>query len=27
MKKGGIVLLAVPFIWIKNRLSRKPPTV
>jgi uncharacterized membrane-anchored protein len=26
LKKGGIVLLAVPFIWIKNRFSRKPPT-
>ncbi|OYX25955.1 MAG: hypothetical protein B7Z10_04615, partial [Rhodobacterales bacterium 32-66-7] len=27
LKKGGFVLLALPFIWLKNLFGRKPPTV
>jgi uncharacterized membrane-anchored protein len=27
LKKGGILLLAVPFIWLKNKLFGKKPTV
>jgi len=27
LKKGGFVLLALPFFWLKNLFGRKPPTV
>jgi len=27
LKKGGFVLLALPFVWLKNLFGRKPPTV
>lgn len=27
LKKGGFVLLALPFLWLKNLFTRKPPTV